>query len=84
MNDSAERLGGTVASKGLGASFVMGLKSWAVKLGLAKGAVAIKAGAAGAKVATLALTGLGPVGWGILAIGAGAAVIAGISALTSR
>jgi hypothetical protein len=73
----------TIASKGLGASFAMGLKSWAVKLGLAKGAVAVKT-VAGAKVASLALTGLGPVGWGILAIGLGAAAIAGISALSNR
>lgn len=83
---SASKAGAVVAkagvAKGLGASFMLGLKTWAVKLGLAKGAIAVTAGKAA--TASLALTGLGPVGWGILAIALGAGAIAGISALTTR
>ena len=97
-SDAAAVVKAAGVSKGLGANFMLGIKSWAVKLGLAKGVVtgtsvtvakgasaaAVAAAKTGVAKAGLALTGLGPVGWGILAIGAGALAIAGISALANR
>ena len=58
------------SSKGIGA-VIIGAKAGAVKLGLAKGALV------GGK---LALVGIGPVGWGILAVvGIGAAIGIGLT-----
>ena len=64
------------ASKGLGAVWI-GAKAGLVKLGLAKGSVAVAAG-------KLSLVGLGPVGWGILGLVGLSLAVGGVLTLANR